>query len=96
MTIVEITKTRVLIQGHSGYAPPGKDIVCAAISALSQTLISALEDLAGEKIEYDIEPGYMDIRYEHLTERGSLLIDAFFVGICGIADAYPDHVHICP
>ena len=96
MTTIEITKTRVLIQGHSGYAPPGKDIVCAAISALSQTLISALEDLAGEKIEYDIESGYVDIRHGHLSKRGNLLIDAFFVGICGIADAYPNHVHICP
>lgn len=96
MTTIEITKTRVLIQGHSGYAPPGKDIVCAAISALSQTLISALEDLAGEKIEYDIESGYVDIRRKRPTKKGDLLVDAFFIGICGVSEVYPDHVHICP
>ena len=96
MTAVEITKTRVLIQGHSGYAPSGGDIVCAAVSTLAQTLITDLENLTEDKVKYDIEPGYIDIRHGHLSERGNLLIDAFFVGICGIADAYPDQVHICP
>ena len=30
------------VVGHTGYAPEGEDIVCAGVSALSQTAVNAL------------------------------------------------------
>ena len=96
MIRVEITRSRVLIQGHAGYAPPGQDIVCAAVSVLAQTLGQTLGNLANEQIQYSIKPGAIDIRRKRPTKKGDLLVDAFFIGICGTADTYPDHVHICP
>ena len=30
-------------KGHAGYAAAGKDIVCAAVSALTTTCVNALE-----------------------------------------------------
>jgi len=38
-----------LNQGHAGYGRSGKDIVCAAVSALAYTAAGALEELAGIK-----------------------------------------------
>ena len=96
MIEVHVKKTQILVRGHAGYAPPGQDIVCAAVSVLAQTLGQALGNLANEQIQYSIKPGAIDIRRKRPTKKGDLLVDAFFIGICGTADTYPDHVHICP
>lgn len=42
------------VSGHSGYAPQGSDIICAAVSALAQTTIGALEDLTRLDVKYQI------------------------------------------
>ena len=35
----------------------GKDIVCAGVTALTQTLIKSIEDLTIDRPEYEIAPG---------------------------------------
>ena len=37
------------IEGHAGYAQKGSDIICAAVSALSQTCRISITELAGFK-----------------------------------------------
>lgn len=80
------------ITGHAGAGPPGSDIVCSAVSTLFQTLILSIGELTDDQIEYDIAPGNSRMAYRDLSEEGNLLIKSFFIGISGIADAYPDNV----
>lgn len=94
MIEIELTESGILVAGHARYAEPGKDIVCAAVSALTQTLVASIEELTADEIEYSIEPGTADIKLWNLSEEASLLVDSFFVGIKAIADAYPAHVRI--
>lgn len=94
MIEISITDRAVNISGHAGYAPPEKDIVCAAVSVLSQTLIESLERLTDDTITYNIKPGTVDINYRNLSERGKLLLDSFFVGVRMIAAEYPDNVKL--
>lgn len=94
MTEVTRYKDRITIKGHSGYAPIGQDIVCAAVSILVQTLIQTVEELTTDKIEYDMQPGKVDIKFWCLSDQSKVLIDAFFIGIEGIAEAYPDNVRL--
>ena len=82
------------MNGHANYAETGKDIVCAGVTALTQTLIRALEGLIKDEIEYEVSPGRADIYYGNLSEEGKLLVDSFFIGVCLIADEFPDHVRI--
>ena len=37
-------------EGHAGYARFGKDIVCAAVSALTATFINSVDELTDSKI----------------------------------------------
>lgn len=37
MILIQMYDNGFIIDGHAGYAEPGKDIVCAAVSAISQT-----------------------------------------------------------
>ncbi|MFR5337258.1 MAG: ribosomal-processing cysteine protease Prp, partial [Blautia producta] len=63
MIAVSVRKDKIQISGHANYAEEGKDIVCAGVTALTQTLVKSIEDLTEDKIEYDISPGRADIKY---------------------------------
>ena len=45
MIRINIASEFIEIRGHSGYAERGKDIVCAAVSALTLALARAIEEL---------------------------------------------------
>lgn len=94
MIDISITDYGIHVRGHAEAGPKGQDIVCAAISALTQNLIYSLERLAEDKIKYVIEPGWVDINYWDLSDKGRLLIESFFVGVMEIAADHPDHVKL--
>ena len=94
MIEVKIRPDEITLFGHANYAVAGQDIVCAGATALVQTLIRSIEDLTEDKIEYSISPGWADSKYGNLSEKAKTLVDSFFVGICMIADEYPDCVRI--
>lgn len=94
MIEVTVRKDRIIVSGHAGYAEAGKDIVCAGVTALTQSLVSSLIELTANDIEHEISPGRADIHYRNLSEAGKLLVDSFFIGICQIADEFPDYVRI--
>lgn len=94
MIEVRIRPERIEISGHAGYAEPGKDIVCAGVTALTQTLIQSIDDLTDDKIEYRISPGKAEIEYRNLSEKSKTLVDSFFVGICLIAEEFPEYVKV--
>lgn len=94
MIAVSVRKDGIEISGHAGYAETGKDIVCAGVTALTQTLIRSMEDLTRDEIKYEISPGRADIHYGNLSEEGKLLVDSFFIGVCQIADEFPSNVRI--
>ena len=94
MIVVNVRQDGITVSGHAGYAEAGKDIVCAGVTALTQTLISSMKGLAGDRIQYEISPGRADIYYRDLSEAGRLLVDSFFIGTCQIASEFPDNVRI--
>ena len=87
-------KSGFFISGHAGYSAPGKDIICAAISALLQTLAASIDELTTDRIKTEITAGNAAIVYAHLSEQARLLIDAFFIGVQMIADTYPENVRV--
>ena len=94
MIEVGLRKDGIMISGHAGYAPTGSDIVCAGVTALTQELIRSMEGLTDDRIETDIGSGMASIQYGDLSEKGRLLIDSFFIGICMIAEEFPNYVRI--
>lgn len=47
--------------GHSGYEDAGKDIVCAAISAMTMLIINTVEVAHGSSVDYRIDEESTDI-----------------------------------
>ena len=94
MIDVTVRKDHITVSGHARAAPAGQDIVCAAVSALTDTLICSLEQLTEDDIEASISPGRVDIDYRNLSGEAKTLVDSFFIGVCRVAGEYPDYVRI--
>ncbi|MGI6077342.1 MAG: ribosomal-processing cysteine protease Prp [Fastidiosipilaceae bacterium] len=80
--------------GHAGYAEPGQDIMCAAVSALATTTLSALTDLIKVEVDYVLAEGeiYCEVLEQALTDKQregiQLLFDTFELGCIQLADSY--------
>ena len=85
---------KVTVKGHANYAEAGQDIVCAAISTLSQVFVASVEELTAAKIKTAQTGGYMEIVIEESTERAQVLLDSFLLGCQMVADNYPDNVRV--
>lgn len=86
--------SKILVEGHAGFAPPGQDIICAGVSALTQTLVQALDVLASGETVFHIEPGKAVIQFQTHSEKSRLLARSFFIGIEMIARTYPENVSL--
>lgn len=94
MIAVSVRKDGIEISGHANYAEAGKDIVCAGVTALLESLVDSIEGLTRDTIQCEISPGRADIHYKNLSEAGRLLVDSFFLGICSIEQEFPEYVKI--
>ena len=94
MIEVNVKPDGITVDGHAEYAEPGKDIFCAGVTALTQTLIGSIEELTTDNIEYDISPGKANIKFGNLSDVSQTLVDSFFIGVCMIADEFPDYVRV--
>lgn len=84
----------ITIKGHAHYAPRGQDIVCAAVSTLVQNMVISISEMTTDEIQYDMQPGLVEIRYGNLSANAQLLVDSFFVGIRLISNEYPAYVQM--
>ena len=94
MINIKIEQGHISVHGHARSAPVGQDIVCAAISTLTQNLIASIENLTEDKITYSVNPGMVDICYRDLSEASQLLVSSFLIGVDQVAEAYPDYINI--
>ena len=84
--------------GHAGFAEKGSDIVCAAVSVLTRTMIKVLsgrEDItirgcipgAGN---FQMEADYSGEGREYLAATGAFLIE----GLISVAEEFPDNCKV--
>ena len=85
MINVEITERSIRLSGHAcRKASDGIDRACAAVSALTCSLINSLQDLTHDRVQAMAESGMTVIRWENLSDGGKLLLDARFLGLTEI------------
>lgn len=89
------------VSGHAGYAPHGRDIVCAAVSALAQTAVIGLQEVVGvaPDVERDDEAGLLACRLPAaLSERqapgSQVILQTFAAGVRAVERAHPRHVRV--
>ena len=90
------------VKGHANFAKYGEDIVCAAISVLSQTSLMSLIEVCSieeRKLDYSIddETGFLEIKLPKNLDRESLkksqiVLKTFELGVKSIIESYPNNV----
>ena len=87
------------IEGHSGWASAGNDIVCAAVSILGCTCVNALESVCGvipTITEYNEKNGVLAFELPVMTEaengKAQILMGALRQGLEDLTAEYPQNV----
>ena len=94
MINVDIHPGRIAVTGHAGSGEPGHDIVCAAVSALVQTLRDTLELRCDSSVSSAVAPGNAVFTWTRLSTEADLLTDSLIIGLRGIEESYPANLHI--
>ena len=87
------------LHGHCGYADAGYDIVCSAVSALTQTAAMALEQILHLQIALEIEEGEMTCILpaqmdDGIYRQAQLILETMLLGLRDIAETYSDYINI--
>ena len=87
------------VSGHSGYAEAGKDVVCAAISAIVTMAEATINDVCGAKAKVRVKEE--DARVT-LTlpascdeeESVQAVLAGMILTLCSLRDDYPDYIEV--
>lgn len=85
----------ISVHGHALFADPGDDIVCAAVSAVVQTVLAGLEDVIGLQPEVTLAKGRFVCRgtsHAWYDQPSQTLLKTLTAGLQGIAAAHPDEL----
>ena len=77
--------------GHAGFARHGKDIVCAAVSALVLNTINSIEEFTEDKFSCAQEKNSGLVEFiivSEVSKESSLLMDSLFLGLKNIQRDY--------
>lgn len=84
----------LLMDGHADQGPYGSDIVCAAASALAETLILGLEQVVRETVDGQLDEGRLDIRFHSIMSPESrAVVETILAGLKDLAMSEPRYVN---
>ena len=86
------------VSGHAGAGKRGSDIVCAAVSVLTRTIIRSLSGNKGITVrgsipgqgDFSMEAEYTADGREFLAGAGAFLVE----GLLSVSAEYPDHCKV--
>ena len=85
--------------GHSGYAEEGSDIVCSAVSALTQTAVMGLLDVAELPVKYSIEDGRLSCTIpkgvgDAGRMKADMILETMLLGLRSMKENYGEYLKI--
>ena len=89
------------VQGHSGYAPEGEDIVCAAVTSAVRLVECAVNDVLGLEAPVKVREKDASISLKLPNGLGQTnestcqtLLVALMVHLVQLAEEYPDNITV--
>lgn len=91
--------TQFMIAGHAKFAKHGRDIVCAAISAISVGTVNAIEELVGLELPASMKDGWLSSTIPSLddgskNQQVQLLLESMRVMLTTIETSYGKYVQV--
>ncbi|MGM0600477.1 MAG: ribosomal-processing cysteine protease Prp [Candidatus Rifleibacteriota bacterium] len=88
---------KLKVKGHAEKSGKGNDVVCAAVSALVQTLAAGVQKNLEAQVNGKLETGDCDLTIRVPKENqadAELVFKIFRYGFQKIAESYPEHVKL--
>ncbi len=88
------------MEGHAKGWRPWPDVICAGVSAIAQTVIGSLQELAGVEPVYSLQPGSIlcQVAYPEDKDKAAIaatLMESARIGCLQIEDSYgPEYVTV--
>lgn len=82
--------------GHANFAPKGKDIVCSAVSSITQTALLGLKELLKKDIEFeqDISLGFLKVMINNPDKDSDLIIRTMALALERLEKIYPQNISV--
>ena len=80
--------TQFTVNGHSGYAESGSDIVCASVSSAVWLAINGIEKQNLAKLSYEESDGFVRCIISDKTEGADILLDSLVMFIAELSGQY--------
>ena len=82
-------------KGHAGAGPRGNDIVCAAVSVLTDSVFLGLDRHLKREMEWDADSGDISVRLKDAPdEMTEAILATMVLGLTEIQKLYPDKLRI--
>lgn len=81
-----------VVKGHANYAEHGKDIVCSAISAITQTAILGLDYYNG--VTQKSKDGFLSVEIYKDDHTTDAIMKTMLLGLEEIEKQYPKYLQI--
>lgn len=87
------------VEGHSGFDEAGKDIVCAAVSTATQSVILGLSEILGIRLNIIIDEGRLECELPEISEnivleKSNILLETMLITLNQAVMEYPDYVKL--
>ncbi|MFE5320143.1 ribosomal-processing cysteine protease Prp [Paenibacillus sp. NPDC056579] len=85
------------VKGHALYGDPGKDIVCAGVSAVTVGTVNAVEAVLGLELKANMKHGLLEVEVpgqldEALSEKVQLILESMVVMLQSIQQSYGAYI----
>ena len=99
MIIIEITSidneiVSIEMNGHSGYAESGKDIVCAGVSSLVYAALNSFNSIEKDRISIGDGMLKLNLRGKKVSDHDQIVLEVMLNGFSMIASQYKKNVKI--
>lgn len=78
------------VEGHANYGERGQDIICASVSAVTQTALLGL--IKHTTVGHYMVNGTLDVEIYKYNDEAEIILDTMYAGLLEIAKNYPDYL----
>lgn len=87
------------VTGHANHGRHGKDIVCSAVSILTQTAVLGLGNVAKVDVRYEMNAGHLlcelpSILSDEQKIQCAAILDTMYVGLINLQQTYQKYIDI--
>ena len=80
------------IDGHSGYAEAGSDIICASVSSVAYMAVNTITDVIGDKADISISDGYFRFMTGSNRNETKVVLEGLKLHVSALAGDYSEYI----